>query len=115
MARVGPRLLVVFGSKRGSTREVADAIAARVRGRGVGVEVRRGGQRMSDVGSHEGVVVGGALYEGGCTETRSSSWRERDALQSMPVFVFAMGPRRNESVAYEKARGELDRALAKVP
>jgi len=33
----------------------------------------------------------------------------------MPMFAFAMGPRRNEQHAFEKARHELDRALAKVP
>lgn len=33
----------------------------------------------------------------------------------MPVFVFAMGPRSEEPTAFQKARGELDRALAKVP
>ena len=33
----------------------------------------------------------------------------------MPMFAFAMGPRRNEQHAFEKARDQLDRALAKVP
>ena len=53
--------MIAYGSKRGSTREVAEAIASVVRDRGIDVEVSRGGERISDVGEHGAVVVGGAL------------------------------------------------------
>ena len=116
MTTTGGRLLVVHGSKRGSTREVAEAIASVGRSQGIEVEVRRGSQRISDVGQYAGVVVGGALYRGRLhRDARRFLKRHRQQLQAMPVFVFAMGPRRDEPPAFEKARRELDRALAKVP
>jgi len=95
---------------RGST------IASVGRSQGIEVEVRRGSQRISDVGQYAGVVVGGALYRGRLhRDARRFLKRHRQQLQAMPVFVFAMGPRRDEPPAFEKARRELDRALAKVP
>jgi len=108
--------LVVFGSKRGSTREVAEAIAAALRDRGVAVELRRGGERIDDVAERAVVVVGGALYRGRLhRDARRFLKRHRRDLQAMPLFVFAMGPRRPEQDAYDKARSEVDRALAKLP
>lgn len=59
-------MLIAYGSKLGSTREVAEAIASVLRDRDIDVEIRRGGERMSDVGEHAGVVVAGALYGGRC-------------------------------------------------
>jgi menaquinone-dependent protoporphyrinogen oxidase len=110
------RLLITYGSKRGSTREVVEAIASVARDRGFEIEIRRGGEKITDVGEYAGVVIGGALYRGRLhRDARRFLKRHRRELQAMPVFVFAIGPRRDEQSAFDKARGELDRALARVP
>jgi flavorubredoxin len=55
--------LVTYASKRGSTREVADAAAATLRKDGIHVDVRPAGD-VSDVAKYDAVVLGAALYMG---------------------------------------------------
>ena len=109
------RVLVAYGSTRGSTREVAEAVAATLRERGHEVDVERAG-RVKEIGRYEGVVLGGALYRGRWHRgARRFLKRQRRRLSTVSLAVFAMGPRRNEEVAFERARRQLERALAKAP
>jgi menaquinone-dependent protoporphyrinogen oxidase len=56
-------LLVVYGSKHGSTQEVAAAIAKRLTQAGRDVELRRA-RDVDDLTPYDGVVLGGSLYFG---------------------------------------------------
>ena len=109
------RVLVSYASKRGSTRDVAEAVATALREQGREVEVEPAAG-VKAIGGFDGVVLGGALYRGRWHRgARRLLRRRRRDLSTVPVAVFAMGPRRNEEVAFERSRRQLERALAKAP
>jgi menaquinone-dependent protoporphyrinogen oxidase len=108
-------VVVGYGTKRGSTREVAEAVAAVLRERDFAVELLPA-REIKDVRRYDGVVLGGALYRGRWhRDARRLLKRHRGALAEKPVAVFGMGPRRHEPEAFERSRNQLERALAKVP
>jgi len=109
------RVLVAYATKKGSTREVAEAIAARLREHGLKVETRPAAQ-VRDLETYDAVVIGGALYMGRWhPDARRFLRRYRKALARLPVAVFAMGPRTMEEHDVQESRQQLDRALAAVP
>jgi menaquinone-dependent protoporphyrinogen oxidase len=84
-------IVVGYGTKRGSTREVAEAIAAVLRERGFAVELLPA-QKVDGVGRYDGVVLGGALYAGRLQrDARRFLKRRRKELATLPVAVFALG------------------------
>jgi menaquinone-dependent protoporphyrinogen oxidase len=108
-------LLVAYATKHESTHEVADAVAVRLRERGLEAEVRP----ARDVGTlapYGGVVIGGALYMGRWhDDARRFLSQHRDELTVLPLAVFAMGPRTVKDEDVADSRKQLDRALAKEP
>jgi menaquinone-dependent protoporphyrinogen oxidase len=109
------RVLVVHASKRGSTREVAEAVAATLGEHGLGTDVCPAAE-SPDVGAYDGVVVGTSLYMGRAhPAARSFLSRNRRALAAVPVAVFGMGPLTMDDKAVAGSRKQLDRALGKVP
>lgn len=94
-------VLVAYATKYGSTHEVADAVAGRLRERGLEVDVRA-------------AVFGGALYFFRLMrEGRRFLSRHRKALSKMPVAVFGMGPIEDTEEQYVGAREHLDKSLNK--
>lgn len=107
--------LVVYATKRGSTREVAEAVAATLGERGLEVEVQPAG-KVDDVSRYDGVVLGGALYMGRWhRDARRFLRRHRKALALLPVAVFGMGPGTLEEKDVAGSRQQLERELAKAP
>jgi hypothetical protein len=89
-------LLVAFGSKRGSTQEVAEAIALKLREDGREVELQRAAQ-VEDLTPYDGVVLGGALYFGRWHKDAARFLsKHRQKLSELPVAVFALGPQTAE-------------------
>ena len=109
------RLLVVYGSKRGSTREVAEVVAETLRDAGFEVDLRPAACSR-DTGAYTGVVLGGSIYFGRWhPEVFRFLRQNRRALAALPVAVFALGPRTAEPQDLAESRAQLDRWLAKVP
>jgi menaquinone-dependent protoporphyrinogen oxidase len=85
-------VLVAFASKRGSTAEIAETIAATLRREGLGVCL----ERAEDVQSLEGydaVVLGSAVYmKRWRGDARHLLKKHRKALRQMPFWVFSSGP-----------------------
>ena len=109
-------ILVAYATKRESTHEVADAVAARLRELGLEVDVRP----RHEVGRWSptrGVVLGGALYTGRWhRDARRFLASHRDELAQPPargVRDGAAQARAAEDV--DGSRQQLDRALAKEP
>jgi menaquinone-dependent protoporphyrinogen oxidase len=108
-------LLVTYATKHGSTHEVAEAIAQRLRVLGHRVEVRPAHDVVS-LSEYEGVVLGGSLYAGRWhRDARRFLARHRDELAAMPLAVYAMGPITTDVDDVAGSRRQLDRALAKQP
>ena len=112
----GPtHILLAYATKHGSTKEVADAIAETLATSGFEVDVRPAAD-VRDLADYDGVILGGSLYMG--------RWHRdaigfldchRDALETIPIAVFAMGPQTLAEADVASARSQLDKALTKVP
>ncbi len=108
-------LLVAYATKHGSTQQVADAIAATLRTKGIAVETRSAAD-VTDLYSYDGVVLGAALYMGRIhADARRFLRRHCKALEGMPLAVFAMGPLTDQESQVEGSRKQLQHALSKLP
>jgi menaquinone-dependent protoporphyrinogen oxidase len=86
------RVLVVFGSKRGGTAEIAAAVADSLRSQGLTVDCMRAAE-VRDVASYDAFVVGGALYAmRWIREARRFVARNAAVLRAHPVWMFSSGP-----------------------
>jgi menaquinone-dependent protoporphyrinogen oxidase len=109
------RVLVAYGTKHGSTREVAEAVAEALGEQGFAVDTLAA-DRVDDVEPYAAVVIGGAIYMGRWHPASSDLLlRQRTGLAELPVAVFGMGPRTMEENAEAESRAQLDKALEKVP
>ena len=108
-------LLVAYGSKRGSTKEVAEALAERLGTGDRKVELRPAAD-VDDLSPYDGVVLGGSLYFGRWHEDSVRFLSEhRRELAERPVAIFAIGPKTAEPKDLGDARAQLDKALKKAP
>jgi menaquinone-dependent protoporphyrinogen oxidase len=108
-------LLVAYGSKHGSTQEVAEAIARRLGTSGLEAEVRPAAE-LEDLTPYEGVVLGGALYFGRWHKDAAHFLaKHRQELATNPPAVFALGPKNADTQGLAESRAQLDKALAKLP
>ena len=109
-------VLVAHASKRGSTAEIAEAVAEEMRGAGLEVECRDSAG-IDDLGGYDAVVLGSAVY--------AKRWRgdarhflrhHRKALAAMPFWVFSSGPVGDPAEEDEKSEewAEPRRTIAKV-
>jgi menaquinone-dependent protoporphyrinogen oxidase len=108
------RVLVAYATTHGSTREVAEYVASCLSERNFDVAVEPADQ-VHGVAGYDAVVLGGALYMGRWhREARRLLGRHQGALASMPVAVFALGPRTRDPRDVGESRRQLDRSLAKT-
>lgn len=91
MTRI-PNVLVAYGTKNGSTAEIADVIADTLRGAGLRCEARPAGD-VDDAAAYDAVVLGGAVYAGRWHRAAARfARRHRKALADRPVWLFSSGP-----------------------
>jgi menaquinone-dependent protoporphyrinogen oxidase len=109
------RILVAYATKKGSTREVAEAIADTLAEEGLLVEVRPARDAV-ELGPFDAVVLGGCLYMGRWhADAVAFLRRHAGSLHGRPLAVFAMGPLTLEEKDVAGARAQLDRALMRIP
>jgi menaquinone-dependent protoporphyrinogen oxidase len=108
-------LLIAYGSKRGSTREVAEALAKKLSEGEREVELRRAAD-VEDLTPYDGVILGGSLYFGRLhVDVVRFLAKHRRTLSELPVAVFALGPTTVEPNDLAASRAQLDKALEKAP
>jgi menaquinone-dependent protoporphyrinogen oxidase len=87
------RVLVTSASRHGSTREIGEALAARLDATaGLGA-VHVGAEHLPDPASHAAVLLGSAVYAGRWLEP-ARDWASAHAgvLRGRPVWLFSSGP-----------------------
>ncbi len=109
------KILIAYASKHGSTRQVADAIAAALEPSGLEVEVRPA-RSVEDPGAYDAVVLGAPLYMARWhKDARAFVRTHRKALERVPVAIFALGPVDDDPEHWRGAEQQLGKALAALP
>ena len=111
------KILVAFATNYGSTREVAEAVAATLREVGIEVDLRPAREVRSLLG-FSAVILGAPLvmYRWHKDVLNFLS-RHRQVLLQLPVAVFALGPVHDphDAQEWQDSRAQLDKELAKSP
>ncbi len=85
-------VLVAYSSKRGSTAEIAETLAATLRREGLGVCLEPA-EGVRSLEPYEAVVLGSAVYmKRWRGEAKHFLKKHRKALRQMPFWVFSSGP-----------------------
>jgi menaquinone-dependent protoporphyrinogen oxidase len=85
-------ILVAYASKRGSTAEIAETIAATLRREGLGVCLEQA-ENVQSLAPYDAVVLGSAVYmKRWRGDARHFLKKHRKALKQMPFWVFSSGP-----------------------
>jgi len=83
---------VAYASKHGSTRQIAERIAAVLRVEGIEADVGSA-EKIGDLESYDAVILGSAVYMG---RWRPEAWRfvrrHRERLTAVPLWLFSSGP-----------------------
>lgn len=105
------RVLVTYATKHGSTREIAEAIAATISGHGIAAEVLPV-EDVGEIASNDAVVLGSAIYMGRwLKEATEFTRRHRASLAERPLWLFSSGPLGTEVVDTEEQPKELSELL----
>lgn len=85
-------VLVAYASKRGSTKEIAETIAATLRREGLGVCLERC-EDVPTLDPYDAIVIGSAVYmKRWRGDARHFLKKHRKALRQKPFWVFSSGP-----------------------
>ncbi len=108
-------ILVAYATRYGSTQEVAEAVAATLRERGLAVDI--GPMRaVRTLDQYRAIVLGAPLYMFHWhKDALQFLARHRAALTAHPVAIFALGPFHAEEKEFQEVRRQLDKELAKFP
>jgi menaquinone-dependent protoporphyrinogen oxidase len=91
-ATMSDSTLVAYATSYGSTREVAEAVAATLREHGLEVDIQPMRQ-VRTLAGYSAVVLGAPLYMFRWhKDARRFLSRNRQALTELPVAIFALGP-----------------------
>lgn len=105
------RVLVVYATKYGSTKEVAEVVAATLRKHGLDADVWPA-REVHSLGGYSAVVLGAALYMGRWHQNaRTFLRRHRTALLRLPVAIFALGPLSTTEKEKQRSRAQLNRVF----
>ena len=106
-------ILVTFSTIYGSTREVAEQVAATLREQGLAVDLQPIKQVRS-LDQYRAVVLGAPLYMFHWhKDALNFLSKHRTALAQKPLAIFALGPLNNVEKEFQEARAILDKELAK--
>jgi menaquinone-dependent protoporphyrinogen oxidase len=107
------RVLVGFATRYGSTQEVADAVAAALRERGLEVDVQPA-REVRTLERYSAIVLGAPLFmfHWHKDAIRFLS-RHRQTLAGRPVAIFALGPTHEpyDEKEWQDSRAQLDKEL----
>lgn len=110
------KILVAYASTYGSTKEVAEAVAAILGERGIETDLIQM-RKVGTLDGYCGVVLGAPLYMFHWhKDALQFLAQQRKALQMLPVAVFALGPFGDPSAEdWQEVRKQITSELAKFP
>lgn len=104
-------VLVAYATRYGSTQEVAEAVAATLRERGLELDIEHM-PKVRSLERYDAVVLGAPIFYGFWhKDARRFLSRHREALTKRPVAIFALGPLDADEKQMQGARASLDKAL----
>jgi menaquinone-dependent protoporphyrinogen oxidase len=108
-------ILVAYATRSGSTKEVAEAVAAALREAGREADLKPA-REVRGLEGYRSVVLGAPLYMFRWHKDASGFLsRNREGLMTRPVAVFALGPFHDEEKEWQSVRELLDKELVKYP
>jgi menaquinone-dependent protoporphyrinogen oxidase len=108
-------VLVAYATLSGSTKEVAEAVAATLREHNLEVDIQPM-KAVASLAGYRAVVLGAPLIMGRWhKDARRFLSRHQTALEERPAAVFALGPVHNVEEEWQGVRGQLEKTLAKFP
>jgi menaquinone-dependent protoporphyrinogen oxidase len=112
---VSTSILVGYATLNGSTQEVAGAVAEILRTQGFQVDLQPA-RKVRSLDGYQAVVLGAPLYMFRWhNDARHFLSQHQNALKSIPVAIFALGPFHNKEEELKSAREQLNKELAKHP
>jgi menaquinone-dependent protoporphyrinogen oxidase len=89
-------VIIVAGSKHGSTRAIAEVVGHELRNSGLEVSIVDADADAISLDGYDAAVIGSAVYVGRWMRgARAFLQANRASLQSMPVWLFSSGPLRD--------------------
>lgn len=89
---MGKKILVAYGSKRGSTAEVAEKIGAILRQKGLQVDVLDAGT-VKELAPYNKIILGSSIYIGRWHKKAVHFLKKNiESLEKLPVWLFICGP-----------------------
>jgi menaquinone-dependent protoporphyrinogen oxidase len=108
------QILVAYGTRYGSTREVAERVAATLGEQGIDTDVKRA-REVRSLDGYDAVVLGTPLYMGALhKDVRALLEKSQAALEHTPFALFALGPIKADD-GLDASREQLSTALSKLP
>jgi len=105
--------LVAYGTRYGSTREVAETVGTTLAEHGTETDVKQA-REVRSLDRYDAVVLGTPLYMGALhKDVRALLEKNRTALERTPFALFALGPVKSAD-GLDGSREQLFTALAKV-
>jgi menaquinone-dependent protoporphyrinogen oxidase len=108
-------ILVAYATRYGSTREVAESVAATLREQGLAVDLQPM-HTVDDLAGYDAIVLGAPLYIGHWPkEAQRFLAQHREALRQRPVAMFTLGPTQPGEKEWADVRAQLDQERARYP
>lgn len=108
-------VLVAYATRSGSTKEVAEAIAATLQEHGLVVDIQPMKAVSSLVGYYAVVLGAPLIMHRWHKDAQHFVSRHHAALEELPVAVFALGPVHDDEKEWQGVRDQLDNTLSKFP
>lgn len=106
------KILVAYASKHGSTKGIAEGLAAKLRAADHEVDIGSVAE-VADVGTYDAYVIGSAVYYGGWMKEATAFVESNTAwLARRPVWLFSSGPVGPAAPADPKELPALREAIA---
>ena len=108
------QILVAYATRYGSTKEVAEVVAATLEEQGLEVEVKPA-REVRSLDGYGAAVLGTPLYMGALhKDVRALLEKNQKALETTRFALFALGPIKADD-GIDGSRAQLLEALAKLP